>query len=240
MEKVSVVIIAHNEGGNVQACLKSVLRQSLLPDEIILIAHNCTDDTVARARAVQNKLIRIIEYSGPEGIVFARVRGFEEADGEIVVCLDGDSRAIGKKWLRKLIKPFFKDPSRTARSPILAVGGGVLLWGGLIPFLMSLDFFWLKPIYKFFTLKSIRYFWGANFAIRKSMYEKIGGLIPFIRLIQKLGLSLAPEDLYLALRVSEVGEVAIEPWAVVLSMATKTNWKIRSQIQGRDKQKLVS
>jgi len=236
--KISIVVIAHNEAGNIARCLRSVQRQILKPDEVVVVAHNCTDGTAEIAKEILNSAVqqnqvdgtstKLIELSGPEGIVLARVRGFEEAQGEIVACIDGDSVAT-TNWLHNLIKPF-SDPK------ILAVGGGVWLTGGLIPSLMSLDFFWLKPIY---SPNRFKYFWGANFAIRKSVYEKIGGLIPFIQLNQELGLSLAPEDLYLALRVSEVGELAIEPWAVVVSQATKTNWKIRSQIQGQDKQKLI-
>jgi len=190
---------------------------------------------------------KLVELSGPEGIVFARVRGFEEASHEYIACIDGDSYAL-KSWLWRLI-------SRLHRRKNVAVGGGVWLTGGLIPSLMSLDFFWLKPIYipfiRFWSRFAPQndesddgwngnYFWGANFAVRKSVYEKVGGLIPFIQLNQKLGLSLAPEDLYLAKKVSEVGRVEIEPWAVVVSKATKTNWKIRTKLQGQDRKKLIN
>lgn len=240
--KLSVVVIAHNEARYIAKCLDSIFRQTLQPDEVILVAHNCTDETVEIAK--QYNKVQIIQLDGPEGIAFARARGFEEAKGEIIACIDGDSWAIGKNWLRDLI-------SRLYRREILAVGGGVLLVGGLVPFLMSLDFFWLKPIYNFFILGprvkpedkkywNGNYFWGANFAIKKSAYEKIGGLIPSIQLFQKLGLSLAPEDLYLTKKVSEVGEVAIWPWAMVVSVATKTNWRERTKLQGQDKWKLIN
>lgn len=274
----SVLVIAHNEAGNIVRCLESIQRQTLKPDEVILVAHNCTDGTIEIAEEFIRKSLgklgittwRVVKFNGAAGIIYARVRGFEEATGGIIACIDGDSVAR-KNWLQKITKPF-SDPK------ILVVGGGVWLTGGLIPWLMSLDFFWLKPIYKPFLNKILRlaglaqddtwkcHFWGANFAIRKLVYEKIGGLIPFIQICKeiykqdvaqeldpstslrttifntkerRLGLSLAPEDLYLALRVAEVGEVAIEPRAVVVSPATKTNWKIRSQIQGKDKQKLI-
>lgn len=225
--RLSVVIIAHNEAKNIARCLDSIKKQSLQPDEVILVAHNCTDNTVEIAESFPN--VRIVQENGPAGIFYARVRGFREAQGEIIACIDGDSWAIGKNWLSALI-------SRLHMGKNLAVGGGVLLLGGLIPFLMSLDFFWLKPIY---APNRLKYFWGANFAIRKSVYEKIGGLIPFIELNNKLGLSLAPEDLYLALEVARVGEVAIWPWAMVASAATKTNWRERTHLQGEDKQRLV-
>ena len=242
MASISVVVIAHNEAGNVRACLESVRRQSLQPDEIILIAHNCTDDTVTIAKEFSE--VRIVELFGLAGPIFARARGFEEARGDIVACIDGDSYALTKNWLQRLI--FLLSDLE-----FLAVGGGVWLTGALRPLLMSLDFFWLKPIYKPFVNKILRlaglaqddtwkcHFWGANFAIRKSVYEKIGGLMPLVQLKQKLGLSFDAEDLYLALMVSRLGKVGIDPWAVVVSRATKTNWKIRIRDQGQDKQKLI-
>lgn len=253
--KISVLIIAHNEADNIRACLESIQRQTLCPDEIILVAHNCTDNTVEVAREFSD--VRIVEEHGPEGPLYARIRGFGEATGEIIACIDGDSVAA-KNWLQRLI-------SRSDRRKIAAVGGGVWLRGGLRALLMSLDFFWLKPIY---APNRLKYFWGANFCIRKDVYEKVGGLVPLIKIREeiyqqdlrkpelypsatfrtafsktnehRLGLSFDAEDLYLALRVSDVGRVEIDPWAVVTSRASKTNWKIRTQIQGEDKQKLIT
>lgn len=64
--------------------------------------------------------------------------------------------------------------------------------------------------------------------------------MPLIELKQKLGLSFDAEDLYLALKVSEVGRVEIDPWAAVVSKASKTNWRNRGKLQGEDKYKLVT
>lgn len=243
MTNVSVIVIAHNEGGNIRACLDSIRQQTLKPDEVILVAHNCTDDTVKIAKEFSE--VKIVELSGPAGPVFARARGFEKAKGEIVAFMDGDSYALTNNWLRRLI--FLLSDLE-----ILAAGGGVWVTGGLRPILMGLDFFWLKPIYvpilKFFRISKYsreseiewHYFWGANFAIRKSVYEKIGGLGPLIQLRQKIGLSFDAEDLYLALKVSRLGKVGIDPWAVIVSRAAKVNWKKRIPEHGRDKEKLVN
>ncbi len=102
--KISVLIIAHNEAGNIRACLESIQRQTLKPDEIILVAHNCTDNTVEIAKEILNKfqddgtVWRIVEEYSPEGPLYARIRGFREATGEIIACIDGDSIAA-KNWL---------------------------------------------------------------------------------------------------------------------------------------------
>jgi glycosyltransferase involved in cell wall biosynthesis len=177
--KISVLIVAHNEAGNIARCLKSIQQQTLMPDEVILVAHNCSDKTVEIAKRFwssqdddkEQKWIpafagmttghakdgtnwRVVEENGPSGIVYARIRGFKEVRGEIVACIDGDSVA-SKNWLQKLISRFDDrsfdyaqdDESKKSRSVVSAVGGGVWLTGGLASWLMSLDFFWLKPIY---------------------------------------------------------------------------------------------
>ena len=51
--KISVLIIAHNEESHIAECLDSIMGQTIQADEIILIAHNCTDMTLEIARQYQ-------------------------------------------------------------------------------------------------------------------------------------------------------------------------------------------
>jgi glycosyltransferase involved in cell wall biosynthesis len=44
--RTSILIIAHNEEIHIDECLASIVNQTKKADEIILIAHNCTDRTV--------------------------------------------------------------------------------------------------------------------------------------------------------------------------------------------------
>lgn len=44
--KTSILIIAHNEEKHIRECIESILSQTQEADEIVLIAHNCTDNTV--------------------------------------------------------------------------------------------------------------------------------------------------------------------------------------------------
>lgn len=48
--KTSILIIAHNEEAYIQDCIESVLVQSKKANEIILVAHNCTDKTIKKAK----------------------------------------------------------------------------------------------------------------------------------------------------------------------------------------------
>ena len=49
---VTVLIPAHNEAGCIEATLESLLSQSHPPEKIVVVADNCTDDTVSIARRV--------------------------------------------------------------------------------------------------------------------------------------------------------------------------------------------
>ncbi|MDB5189336.1 MAG: glycosyl transferase [Parcubacteria group bacterium] len=96
--KVSVLIIAHNEGHHIGECIESLLFQTRKPNEIILINHNSSDDTGAVARGYP---VRVIDYEGPHGPEHARIKGFEEVKSDIILCIDGDAIAH-RKWIETM------------------------------------------------------------------------------------------------------------------------------------------
>lgn len=61
MMKISVLIIAHNEGLHIAECIASILNQSKKPDEIVVIVHNSTDKTLEIVR--NYKEVQAIEYT---------------------------------------------------------------------------------------------------------------------------------------------------------------------------------
>jgi glycosyltransferase involved in cell wall biosynthesis len=76
--KTSILIIAHNEETHIQECIESILNQSKQASEIILIAHNCTDNTANIAKKYSQ--VTLYEYLSDEtGPIPAREYGFEKA-----------------------------------------------------------------------------------------------------------------------------------------------------------------
>ena len=60
---ITVLIPAHNEAGGIAATLASLARQTRRPDAVIVVADNCTDDTVAIAqRVAQSSPIEISTF----------------------------------------------------------------------------------------------------------------------------------------------------------------------------------
>lgn len=194
--KTSVLIVAHNEENHIKNCIQSVLRQTLTPDEIVIICHNCTDKTIPLARSFTS--VKVIDYKGPKGVPYARIKGFEEVTGDIVVCLDGDG-TVNKTWLRNLVDPLSDDKH------ISLVAGYVILTNGIFARITS---FWQFVILRKMFRKKLNCFaWGSNFACRKADYEKVGGIKPLIELRDKIGLNFWAEDLYISLTLMQIGKI---------------------------------
>lgn len=85
---VSVVIPAYNYDRYLRRCLASVLRQTSLPAEVIVVDDGSTDSTKATVTAT-SELVRYI-YQDHSGAAAARNRGIRLATGEYVAFLDAD------------------------------------------------------------------------------------------------------------------------------------------------------
>ena len=57
--KISVIVCAHNEARYLSACLHSLLAQSRLPDEILVINNASTDET--RAVALRVPSVQVVD-----------------------------------------------------------------------------------------------------------------------------------------------------------------------------------
>lgn len=87
--KFSVVIPLHNRREGVVACLDSVLRQSCLPDEIIVVNDGSTDGGQVLARQRFGDRIVLIDQDNC-GVAAARNAGIRIARNEFICLLDAD------------------------------------------------------------------------------------------------------------------------------------------------------
>jgi glycosyltransferase involved in cell wall biosynthesis len=85
---ISVVIAAYNAEGTLAETLGSVLNQTLLPDEIIVVDDGSTDHTAKVAAAASNS-IRLIGQSN-RGPAAALNVGVKLATGDLVSFIDAD------------------------------------------------------------------------------------------------------------------------------------------------------
>ena len=92
-ESISVVIPLYNKELEVERALRSVLSQSLMPGEIIVVDDGSTDGSRAIVERVMSENIgvniRLIVQENA-GVSAARNRGIQEAKGDYVALLDAD------------------------------------------------------------------------------------------------------------------------------------------------------
>lgn len=167
---ITVIVCAHNEEHFIAACLHSLLAQTRLPDEILVINNASSDRTSEVASSVRG--VRVVDEPD-KGLVKARERGRREASGDLLVYLDADCRAP-LYWLERIVARFERKPH------LVALSGNYRFydwdwWGRTL--LRAYDVT-LGPGTQFLVKYLLRMgvvFYGGNFAVRRNALERIGG-----------------------------------------------------------------
>ncbi|MEM9378560.1 MAG: glycosyltransferase [Planctomycetota bacterium] len=120
---VTVVVAGRNEGGSIEACIKSLVDQRYPSLEIIVVDDHSTDATEEICRRYEKRgVIRFIRnnsLNGRTGRPTATNLGIRMARGEFIVSLDADT-TFDQGLIEALIEPF-EDPE------IGVVAGNVLV-----------------------------------------------------------------------------------------------------------------
>jgi Glycosyltransferases involved in cell wall biogenesis len=101
---VSVVIPAYNRAGTIGYCLDSIFRQTVLPDEVLVVDDCSSDATVETVMKYPDPRVRCIRLQKNSGAQAARNRGIREAKGEWIAFQDSDDEWLPSK-LEKQIEP---------------------------------------------------------------------------------------------------------------------------------------
>jgi glycosyltransferase involved in cell wall biosynthesis len=113
----SVIIITRNRPQMVRDCLEHLRRQTVAPDEVIVVDSSTGEDTQAVLDGYP-EVVRLRIPDGRNNMPQARNLGIAHAHGEIIAFLDDDSMAQ-PDWLRCLLEPY-ADPT------VGGVGGRVI------------------------------------------------------------------------------------------------------------------
>ena len=105
---VSVVIPVYNRGEAVGDTLDSVLRQTWMPLEILVVDDGSTDGSADWIEARYGEVVRVIRQANG-GVARARNRGWREAQGEWIAFLDHDDQFRADKL--EILKPFIEGES---------------------------------------------------------------------------------------------------------------------------------
>lgn len=91
--RLAVVVPAHNEGTGIARCIASLHTSQQVPDAVYVIAHNCTDDTAARAQAAGARVL-VLNDDGVRGKGAALLFGLDHAmahGSDAALIVDADS-----------------------------------------------------------------------------------------------------------------------------------------------------
>jgi glycosyltransferase involved in cell wall biosynthesis len=118
----SVVVVTKDRPELLSGLLESLTRQTLPPDEVLVVDNNSTASYAEVFEKYRDRLpLRTVVETTP-GIPAARNRGVRESKGEIIVFTDDDCVA-DPRWVENMVEPFYRDPH------IGAVGGEMAFLG---------------------------------------------------------------------------------------------------------------
>jgi glycosyltransferase involved in cell wall biosynthesis len=193
---ISVIVCAHNEARYLPACLHSVLAQSRLPDELLVINNASTDETSLVASQIPH--VRVVDEPR-KGLVVARETGRRHASGDLLIYLDADCRAP-LTWLERIERRFDRD------AVLIALSGPYRYydWDWTGRALIRAYDFTLAPATQLLVRHLLRIgtiFYGGNFAVRKEALERIGGF--------DTSIEFHGEDTNLGRRLFAIGKVGL-------------------------------
>ena len=156
---LSLIIPAYNEEHHLKDCLDSVAAQTVLPDEVLVIDNNSTDNTVKIAKKYPfAKLI----HEEKQGVIHVRNRGFDSAKSDIVGRIDADT-LLPEDWVEHLLRIFADDTVAAATGPMFFYD---------MPLQQDNAFaedFFKSSLYKYD--KNFPFLAGNNMAIRKHVWD---------------------------------------------------------------------
>lgn len=100
--KVTVIVPVYNSGGTIDKCLFSLLRQSIIP-QIIVVNDGSTDDTAQKLAFFQGKSNIKIIYQSNQGVSAARNKGLSLVNTEFFTFVDSDD-VVKNGYIENLLK----------------------------------------------------------------------------------------------------------------------------------------
>jgi GT2 family glycosyltransferase len=239
---ISVIICAYSleRWNELVAAVESVEHQSTPAAEVIVVIdHN--GDLLDRAEA-ELRRVTVLPNREAQGLSGARNTGIAAANGDVLAFMDDDAVA-DENWLQRLLPPF-ND------ADVLGVGGMIRpQWQSGMPSWFPPEFAWVVGC-SYIGLPDvrspIRNLIGCNMAIRRSVFDTVGGFVSGIGRIGKVPVGCEETELCIRARqASPGGEFVYEPDAIVhhnvpAGRATWAYFRSRCLAEGRSKAQVTA
>lgn len=176
----SIILLSYNSKDDLVECIQSLEKQTYINYEIIIVDNASTDGT---PEFIRNNYphIRLIETGSNIGYPAGNNIGFKHTNGEYIVILNPDTVAE-PKWLIELIKPFKDNMDiglTTSRILIYGEKDVINTCGNSIHY-TGLDFCrgLYEPSSSYSKPEEVGAISGCSFAIRREVFEQLGGFDP--------------------------------------------------------------
>ncbi|MGA1792614.1 MAG: glycosyltransferase [Thermoplasmatota archaeon] len=186
---ISVIIPVHNGERTIERCLLSVLDQTMVDFEVVVVDNASTDSTKDVILSLSRKNPRIkYAYEGRKGRGHARAKGIESSTGEILTWTDADCE-VPRDWLERLLAPMIEGKEKIVQGNEDTIRSGFWSARAQKAGQRHMDSQVREPPY-------IDHLDTKNFGIRKDLLVEIGG---FDRRLKAL------EDFELKIRLKKAG-----------------------------------
>jgi glycosyltransferase involved in cell wall biosynthesis len=178
--RISVIIPARNEAGNIGACIRSLLQQDYPPQlfEIIVVDDHSEDNTVTVAMLSGDTRIKVLSLNEllPAGLAInsykkkALSTGIAHSTGDLIITTDADCIAPGG-WLRSMAALYEQENAAFIIGPVMFITNS-----GVLEIFQSLDFTTMQGI----TVAARQQHMGsmangANLVFSREAYEAVRG-----------------------------------------------------------------
>lgn len=179
MTLASVIIPVWNGIADLLACLTALQAQDHAPVEIIAVDNHSTDGS-ADWIAAHHPTVRLIRNAENMGFGGACNTGLAQAKGEILVLLNQDT-LVQPHWLAALVAVLAEHPDvGIVGSKALYADGTIQHAGGTVDAQGGGSHLGYRQVDQgqFDRLMDVDYVTGASLALRRKLYEQIGGFDP--------------------------------------------------------------
>ena len=199
---VSVIIVTFNSAGCIAPCVSSVLAQSGVSFELLIVDNASADNTLDKIKELN---CRVIISAKNVGFGSGCNLGFAASHGRYIYLLNPDARLVGENSLAELCRRMDANPNwGMAGSLVRSVGGKTESQP-------ATGYPGHRHVHRDFSKLPGKIAWliGASLIIRREPYQQLGGFDP--------GFFLYSEETDFCLRLREIGfEIGYIPEVAVL------------------------
>lgn len=198
MSRISVIIPLYNKVREIERTLRSVLRQSVLPLEVIVVDDGSTDGSAEVVESLGSPIVKLIRQKNA-GVSAARNRAMELAQGEWVALLDGDDWWEAE-YLENVEQMIDNYAAAGAIGTAFLVDDGKSLVEGNTPTEEGVVDFFAESMSRYVLIPSATVF-------RRDLALAMGGFPEGMRMA---------EDQYLWTKIARTAQVAFSPRRLVI------------------------